>query len=37
MPPAGLTQELYLCHACGSYSWKTASQKNPPTWSELGV
>lgn len=35
--PSGVRQELFLCHACGSYSWKTTRNRWVTCWSEVGV
>jgi hypothetical protein len=33
--PNGVEQEIYLCHACGSYAWKTSKRTSIPNWAEL--
>jgi len=35
--PSAKRRELFLCHACDSFAWKTGGQINTPTWSEVGV
>jgi hypothetical protein len=35
--PSGARRQLLMCHACGSYAWKTASKSYSSSWSELGV
>jgi hypothetical protein len=29
--PTGVEQEIYLCHACGSYAWRTSNSRFSPT------
>jgi hypothetical protein len=33
--PNGTEQEIYLCHACGSYAWRTSKRTSSPSWLEL--
>jgi hypothetical protein len=35
--PQGVQQELFFCHACSSYSWKTVSQSPHASWESVGV
>ena len=37
MLPNGKRREMFLCHACEGFTWKTASQATTSTWSEVGV
>lgn len=35
--PNGKRREMFLCHACDGFAWKTAGRNSAPTWSEVGV
>jgi hypothetical protein len=35
--PTGVRQELFLCHACGSYAWKATSKDFRFSWNEVSV
>ena len=31
----GREQDIYFCHACDSYAWKTTKRTSSPSWLEL--
>jgi hypothetical protein len=35
--PNGKRREMFLCHACDGFTWKTAGETTTSTWSEVGV
>jgi hypothetical protein len=35
--PSGVRREAFLCHACGSYFWKSVSQSPNSCWASVGV
>jgi hypothetical protein len=35
--PGGVRRELFMCHACDGYAWKSSSTNYRPSWSELAV
>ena len=35
--PCSVRREIFLCHACGSYAWKTIPNSYVSNWSEVGV
>jgi hypothetical protein len=35
--PNGRRREMFLCHACDGFAWRTASRNSTPKWSEVGV
>ena len=35
--PGNLRREIFLCHACDSYAWKTTPNGFVSNWSEVGV
>jgi len=35
--PGGVHREVFLCHACGSYSWKSVSQGPNSSWADVCV
>jgi hypothetical protein len=35
--PGNVRREIFLCHACDSYTWKTTPNGFVSNWSEVGV
>jgi len=35
--PQGVQKELFFCHACSSYSWKTVNRSSHASWESVGV